>query len=106
MPEAILLATDQVFRWEGRKRRQTLLSAKLGRLVLTSARLLFLSTGSHDVTATRVLRGFLPGIVSGGPDPEQVEVAMETNATSHLDFRATQAAGGLDIPIDQLRSAQ
>jgi hypothetical protein len=80
----------------------------LGRLVLTSERLLFLSTGSHDITAWRVLGT----VVSQSPTnlalPATLATpdALDTAETSHLDTSATEAAGGLDVPHSRLRSAK
>lgn len=93
--EQIVLDADKVFRWEGPKRKQTLLKAKLGRLVLTDRRLLFLSTGKNDITAARVLGGAVTPLAG-----------LRTGSTAHLDLDAAHAPGGLDIPVSALRSAE
>ena len=95
MDEAIILECDKVFRWEGPKRKQTLAHAKLGRLVLTERRLLFLSTGKNDINLRRIGGAALTPLA-----------ALSTGKTSHLDLEAVHADGGLDIAVEHLRSAE
>ena len=95
MDEQILMRTDKVFRWEGAKRKQTLFSAKLGRLVLTNRRLLFLSTGKHDVTAKRLAAGAIAPVLGLG-----------TASTADLDMEAVKAEGGIEVPLSAIRSAE
>jgi hypothetical protein len=93
--EQVVLLTDQVFRWEGPKRKQTVIGANLGRLVLTSRRLLFLSTGKNDLTAGRML--------AGAATPAAV---LRVSGTDDLDISAVDAEGGLDVPLTAITSAQ
>ncbi len=91
MAEDILGQADKIFRWEGPKRKQTLFSAKLGRLVLTSERLLFLSTGKNDVTLGRLLGGATSPLAG-----------LRTSSTEHLDVSVLGSAGSLDIPLGRV----
>ena len=94
--EHVIAVADGIYRWDGPKRKATLLSAKLGRLVLTSERLLFLSTGSHDVTIGKVLAGASGNVLRG----------LRTDRTDDLDVGAVANPGGLDLPLGRLRSAE
>ncbi len=93
--EQILMVADKVFRWEGPKRKQTLFSAKLGRLVLTNKRLLFLSTGKNDVNAKRLLGGAV-----------SPALGLMTSSTGDLDLSAVAAEGGLEVPAAMLQGAE
>jgi len=93
--EQVVLVTDQVFRWDGPKRKQTVIGANLGRLALTNQRLLFLSTGKNDLTAGR--------IVAGAASPAAV---LRVSGTDDLDISAVQAKGGLEVPLAAITSAQ
>jgi hypothetical protein len=93
--EHVLLEQDKLFRWEGPKRKQTLFSAKLGRLMLTDQRLLFLSTGKNDVTAGRLLGGAISPIAG-----------LRTSSTAGLDLSAADAAGGLNVPLSSIETAE
>ncbi len=95
MDEEIVMQQDKVFRWEGPKRKQTLLSAKLGRLVLTNQRLLFLSTGKNDVNAKKLLGGAVTPLA-----------VLHTSSTADLDLSALQAQGGLEVPLSAIESAE
>ena len=96
MDEQVVLLQDQVFRWEGPKRKQTLAKAKLGRLVLTDRRLLFLSTGSNDLTVASLAAG---GASHGAS-------ALLVSSTQDLDLRALHAPGGLEVELSAVTSAQ
>lgn len=94
--EHVLAVTDGIYRWNGPKRKATLLSGKLGRLVLTDRRLLFLSTGKHDITVGKVLAGARGNHFQAG----------RTDRTDGLDVTALANAGSLDLPLSQLRTAE
>jgi hypothetical protein len=94
--EQVLLVQDQVFRWEGSKRKQTVVKAKLGRLVLTDRRLLFLSTGSNDLSAASLAAGGATRGASVG----------RISSTQDLDLRALQAPGGLEVDLSAITSAE
>lgn len=96
MAEEVLIDADKVFHWPGPKRKATLFSATLGRLVLTNERLVFLSTGKHDVTAKRLIAGAAaPGL--GG---------LTTSKTDQLDISAVENKGGMAIPASNIQSAE
>ena len=94
--EHVLAIADGIYRWDGPKRKATLLSGKLGRLVLTDRRLLFLSSGKHDVTVGKVLAGARGNHLQGG----------RTDRTDALDITALGNAGSLDLPLEQVRTAE
>jgi hypothetical protein len=94
--EHVLAVADGIYRWDGPKRKTTLLSGKLGRLVLTNRRLLFLSSGKHDVTVGKVLAGARGNHLRAG----------RTDRTDGLDISALANEGSLDLPLEQVRSAE
>jgi hypothetical protein len=94
--EHVLAVADGIYRWDGPKRKTTLVSAKLGRLVLTNQRLLFLSSGRHDVTLGKVLAGASGNLVRG----------LRTDRTDDLDITALGNAGSLDLPLEQVRTVE
>jgi hypothetical protein len=94
--EQVVLVTDKVYRWEGPKRKQTLIKAKLGRVILTDQRLLFLSTGSNDLSAGKLLAG---GATYGA-------AGLITSSTSDLDLSALNAPGGLEVQLSAVTSAE
>jgi hypothetical protein len=98
MDEEVLIEADRVYAWPAPKRKATLLSATLGRVVLTNRRLLFLSTGKHDVTVTKLAGGAVGGTAAS--------MAMRSAATEHLDDAALANKGSLSIPLADVRSAQ
>lgn len=91
MEEQLLAEVDGVYCWPGRKMKATLFSAKLGRLVLTSRRLVFLSTGGSDA-GRRALKAAVVGPVGG----------MLGTSTGGLDASALRNPGSLEIPIGSL----
>lgn len=93
--EAILLA-DGIYCWPGPKRKQLLTSATLGRVLLTSERLLFLSSGKHDVTVKKMLAG------AGG----NAATGLKTADTGDLDLTALDNKGSLEIPLYNIRASE
>ena len=96
MDEQALLTTDQVYAWPAPKRKATLFSATLGRVVLTNQRLLFLSTGKHDVTVGKLAAGAIGGTSAA--------MLRRPDSTDHLDLAALENKGSLSIPLGDLRS--
>jgi hypothetical protein len=94
--EQVVLVSDKIFRWEGPKRKQTIIKAKLGRLVLTDRRLLFLSTGSNDLSAGKLIASGATHGVAG----------LRSSSTQDLDMSALTAPGGLEIPASRLVGAE
>jgi len=89
MTEQVLAQAEGIYRWEGPKRKQTLFSAKLGRVVLTSERLLFLSTGKNDLTVGKLAAGAAGHHLA----------AQRTSDTSGLDLTALSNPGSLEVPL-------
>jgi hypothetical protein len=98
MDEEVLVETDRIYAWPAPKRKSTLFSATLGRVVLTNQRLLFLSTGKHDVTAAKLAGGALGGTAAA--------MAQRSASTDHLDLSALANKGSLSIPLGDLQSAE
>ena len=98
MDEHVLIEEDRLYAWPAPKRKATLLSATLGRVVLTNERLLFLSTGKHDVTAAKLAAGALGGTAAS--------FAQGSASTGHLDLSALGNKGSLSIPLSDLRSVE
>jgi hypothetical protein len=98
MDEQVLLEADQLYAWPAPKRKATLFSATLGRVVLTNQRLLFLSTGKHDVTAGKLAAGAIGGVGAS--------YAQQSRSTGHLDLSALDSKGSLSIPLADLRSTE
>ena len=96
--EAVILQSDRVFKWDGPKRKQTLIKAKLGRLLLTDRRLLFLSTGKNDITAGKLVAA---GLFGGSPD-----AALKVSSTGALDITALTNEGAIDVPVAWVRGAE
>lgn len=92
--EHVLAIAEGIYCWDGPKRRATLLSAKLGRLVLTADRVLFLSTGRHDVTVGKLLAGARGNHLA----------AMRTGRTDGLDLSALANAGSISVRRADVRS--
>lgn len=90
----VLGQADRIYRWEGPKRKQTLFSAKLGRLLLTPSHLIFLSTGKSDVAKRMALGAISPS------------AGMGTSATEHLDMSALEQEGSLVVPLTQLAGCE
>ena len=90
MDEQMLGQAEGIYCWRGKKMKATLFSAKIGRLVLTDRRLVFLSTGKSDA-GRLALGAALPfGNTLGGA------------RTDALDFAALENQGSLDIPIQAI----
>lgn len=95
MAEQLIVQEDGVFRWEGPKRKSTVINAKLGRLVLTSERLVFLSSGNNDLSAGKFLAGAATSTA-----------VLVTSSTTDLDETALQNPGSLQVPLDRITSAE
>ena len=96
MEEEVLHITDGIYHWPRPKRKSTLFSATLGRLGLTTHRLMFLSSGKHDVTAGKLLAG------AAG----QVTTGLRTSDTTNLDISALGNKGSLEVPLQDVRSCE
>ncbi len=94
MDVPVLGQADRIYRWEGPKRKQTLFSAKLGRLVLTPSHLIFLSSGKSDVAKRMALGAVSPA------------AGLRTSGTEHLDMSALTLDGSLVVPLTQVVNAE
>ena len=94
--EARVLSADSIFKWEGPKRKQTVVNARLGRLVLTNQRLVFLSTGTNDLSAGSLAAGGATGGAS----------VLRVSSTAGLDSSALGNHGSLELPLRQLVRAE
>src|SRR3954471_13020705 len=94
--EVRVLSTDNVFKWDGPKRKQTVISARLGRLVLTDRRLVFLSSGSNDLSAGKLAAA---GATRGAS-------ALRVSSTAALDSSALGNDGSLEVTVPQLARAE
>jgi hypothetical protein len=93
--EFVVLRAEQIFKWDGPKRKQTMFKAKLGRLLLTDRRLLFLSTGSNDLSGGKLARGAVSSTA-----------VLRVSSTETLDLSALHADGGLELPRERIRNAE
>jgi hypothetical protein len=87
MDEQLVLDADRIYRWEGPKMKATLFSAKLGRLVLTDQRLVFLSTGRSDAAKLAALGAISPALATRG------------GSTAGLDASALANEGSFSAPL-------
>jgi hypothetical protein len=92
MTEQLVAEADRIYCWEGPKMKATLFSAKLGRLVLTDQRLVFLSTGKSDA-AKLAAEAALGG-------------AARSHSTAALDENALHNEGSLSIPVRDIKSCE
>jgi hypothetical protein len=94
--EVRLLSADSVFKWDGPKRKQTVIGARLGRLVLTDRRLVFLSSGSNDLSVGKLAAA---GATRGAS-------TLRVSSTAALDASALANEGSLEVTMPQLVSAE
>ena len=95
MEEQMIGQQDSIFRWEGPKRKATLFSAKLGRLVLTSQRIVFLSSGKNDLSAGKLMAAAVAPIAG-----------QMTGSTTGLDETAAENPGSIEIPLGAVTSTE
>ena len=94
MDESVMLRDDGLYCWQGPKMGKTLFNAKVGALVLTNHRLLFLSAGRSDVG-----QRLATSLVS-------VSAANRTRGShGELDFTDLANAGSWAIPLADLSSS-
>ncbi|MBZ0120443.1 MAG: hypothetical protein K8H88_25855 [Sandaracinaceae bacterium] len=88
--ERILAVQRDLFRWKGPKAGFTLFDTVVGTLVITSRRVLFLSTGEGGLTGQlSILANLVTGQELGEPD-----------------LRALANAGSVDLPLTRVRSLE
>jgi hypothetical protein len=114
-PERLLLKADRIYRWRGRKMGRTIFRTRVGLLLLTDRRLVFLSSGRTDVwsrmawaslglgpepivkaatvaDATRTVLGWIHGRFGTPPVGEPVRV----------EPAALLKDGSLNVPLGEL----
>lgn len=96
-PEVVLGVIDRLYSWHARKPGVTILGAYVGRLLLTSRRLMFLSTGSNGI-----IRAFAFNFVGGLP----AQLTFGQTRTEELDFSALVNRGSLNFRIQRIAQAQ
>ena len=74
--------------------KATLFSAKLGSLILTNQRPLFLSSGSTDAMQRAARAASTPVL------------GMHSDATAHLDLSALANPGSLEIPLSAITACK
>jgi hypothetical protein len=87
MDEQLIADADRIYCWDGPKMKATLFSAKLGRLVLTDQRLVFLSSGKSDAGTLMAKAVVSPALATRG------------GSTVGLDGSALANEGSVEIPI-------
>jgi hypothetical protein len=95
--ETFVHVFDGISAWRAPRPGMTMFGSHVGRLILTTRRLLFLSTGSSGMG-----RAFASSAL-GGP------VAMLTvgqTVTDELDLGALRNEGGLSLPLDHVTAAR
>ena len=95
MTEQLVAEADRIYCWGGPKMKATLFSAKLGRLVLTDQRLVFLSTGKSDAAKLAAKAALASPIA-----------ATRGHSTAALDEDALHNEGSLSIPVGDIKSCE
>ena len=96
MHEEAVLSADGIYKWNGPKSKSTLRGTKLGKLVLTNQRLIFLSSGTNDISQ-RALGAAKHGGVGG---------LLAAGTTDDLDAGALGNEGSLSVPIGDIEHFQ
>jgi hypothetical protein len=84
-PEVVLDAIDGIYMWRARKPGMTLFGSYVGRLMLTSQRFLFLSSGVSGVgkaLLVTAIGGPLAGLTLGQTTTDQLDLSALRNETS------------------------
>lgn len=91
--EVVLYAEDGLQLWHARRAGYTIFDSYVGRVVLTSRRLMFLSTGDGG-TGRRLAAAALGGPVGA--------FLFGETPTADLDLRALSSEGSVDIALDAI----
>jgi hypothetical protein len=91
--EIVVFAQDDLMLWHARRPGYSIFGAYTGRVLLTSARLLFLSTGGSGA-ARRLLVSVALGPIGS--------LALGQTPTSGLDLRALESEGSVAIPLGNI----
>lgn len=96
-PGVVLGVLDRIYAWRERRPGFTILGAHVGRLLLTSRRLLFLSTGSNGI-----LQPFAYHLLGGLP----AQIAFGETRTDELDTGALVNPGSLNLGLERIARAE
>jgi hypothetical protein len=96
MTETVLDTLDGMYSWPGPRAGMTIIGARLGRLLLTTERLVFLSSGTSGI-ARNVRIAMTAGAV-------WVPVLGSTG-TDQLDLHALQNDGSMTVALQLIQSA-
>lgn len=91
--ETVLWAEDQLHLWHERRPGFSIFGAYEGRVMLTSRRFLFLSTGGSGA-GRRLLVGVTLGPIAS--------FVWGKTPTADLDLRALEAEGSIEIPLSSI----
>ncbi len=97
MDETILNGGDDFYVWRSEKPGMTLVGSYIGRLLLTEARLLFLSSGTSGIGRAAVAAAI------GGP---LAAATFGRTKTDDLDLGALQNEGSLAIALPRVSSSK
>jgi hypothetical protein len=92
-PDVVLGVIDRLYSWHARKPGLTIGAAYVGRLLLTSHRLMFLSTGSNGL-----IRAFAFNVVGGLP----AQLTFGQTRTEELDTSALVNPGSLNLELQRV----
>jgi hypothetical protein len=96
-PDVVLGVIDRLYSWHARRPGLTLFGAYFGRLVLTSHRLMFLSTGSNGI-----LRALGFSVVGGLP----AQLTLGETRTEELDTSALVNPGSLNLDLQRVARSE
>ncbi|GEM_PF-2084925 len=96
-PDVVLSVIDRLYSWHARKPGYTLFGAYAGRLVLTSHRLMFLSTGTNGI-----LRSLAYNAAGGLP----AQLTFGQTRTEELDTSALTNPGSLNLELHRVARLQ
>ena len=96
-PDVVLDVIDRMYSWHARKPGATILGAYVGRLLLTSHRLMFLSTGSNGV-----IRNLAFNFVGGLP----AQLTFGQTDTEFLDTSALVNPGSVNLELQRIARSQ
>lgn len=94
--ETVLVGADDFFAWRRPKPKMSILGAHVGRLIVTSRQILFLSTGTSG--AGRAMLAAL-----GGPI---VSWTLGRTRTDELDLSALENEGSLAVPLLEMTAIE
>ncbi len=97
MSDVIHRTFNQIYLWEKSKAGLSLVGTKIGQLLLTDERLIFLSTGTSGLTKQVVASLFL-GTVGG--------FVLGKTSTDELDLSALKNEGSFSIPLSSVKHCE